>query len=309
MNSLASLLIFVACFPAGSLAASCSARHNTAMSAQFYKNVRESQAECCNLCASDSRCKTAVYSPSGECHLHDANDSHLPFTRIGWMLMTVDPTPPSPGPSPKGQNIVELAEATPELSTLVKALTAGGLTSTLAGTGPFTVFAPTNDAFAKLDDKALQALLADKAELDKVLEYHVLAAKFTMRELMTVKLAKTLEGENVNVSDPGGSIIKVNNAKVVKANVGASNGFVHIIDTLLQAPSLPRIPNKADIVQLAERNTELSTLVKALTAGSLVTTLEGEGPLTVFAPTNEAFAKIPHNKLTQLLGNKKLLDP
>merc|ERR1719281_88058 len=124
---------------------------------------------------------------------------------------------------------------------------------------------------------------------------------------MTVKLAKTLEGESVNVSDPGG-IIKVNNAKVVKANVGASNGFVHIIDTLLQAPSLPRIPNKADIVQLAERNTDLSTLVKALTAGSLVTTLEGKGPFTVFAPTNEAFAKIPHHKLTQLLGNKQLLD-
>jgi len=307
MNGLASSLIFMACFPGGVLAATCSTYHDTAMNDSFYKNVRVSQAECCDLCLSDKRCKTAVYSPAGKCELHDAKDSKFTFTQKGWTLMIVDPTFLSPGPSPKGQNIVELAEATPELSTLVKALAAGGLTSTLAGTGPFTVFAPTNDAFAKLDDKALQALLADKAELDKVLEYHVLAANFRMRELMTVKLAKTLEGESVNVSDPGG-IIKVNNAKVVKANVGASNGFVHIIDTLLQAPSLPRIPNKADIVQLAERNTDLSTLVKALTAGSLVTTLEGKGPFTVFAPTNEAFAKIPHHKLTQLLGNKKLLD-
>lgn len=213
--------------------------------------------------------------------------------------------------SPQGQNIVQLAEATPELSTLVKALTAGGLTGTLAGAGPFTVFAPTNDAFAKLDDKALQALLANKAELDKVLEYHVLAANFTMTELMTVKVAKTLEGDNVNVADPGGNTILVNKAKVVKANIGASNGFVHVIDTLLQAPSLPPIPDKAhkaDIVQLAERNRDLSTLVKALTAGGLVTTLEGKGPFTVFAPTNEAFAQIPHQKLTQLLGNKQLLD-
>merc|ERR1719230_2533742 len=301
----------MACFPAGLLAATCSFRHDTAISGHFYKKVRVSQAECCDLCASDRRCKAAVHYPFNprECYLYDANDSHRQFTRIGFVLMTpVDPTPPSPGPSPKGQNIVELAEATPELSTLVKALAAGGLTSTLAGTGPFTVFAPTNAAFAKLDDKALQALLADKAELDKVLEYHVLAAKFTMRELMTVKIAKTLEGENVNVSDPGGSIIKVNNAKVIKANVGASNGFVHIIDTVLQAPSLPPIPSKADIVQLAERNTDLSTLVKALSAGGLVTTLEGKGPFTVFAPTNEAFAKIPKDKLAQLLGNKKLLD-
>ena len=167
MNVLASSLIFVACFPDGVLAATCSARHNIRTSAQFYKSIRVSQAECCDLCASDRRCKTAVYSPAGKCELHDAKD--LQFLRSqGWTVMTVDPAPPSPGP-PKGQNIVELAEATPELSTLVKALTAGGLTSTLAGTGPFTVFAPTNDAFAKLDDKALQALLADKAELDKVL--------------------------------------------------------------------------------------------------------------------------------------------
>merc|ERR1719201_3068288 len=106
------------------------------------------------------------------------------------MLMTVNPTPPSPGPSPKGQNIVELAEATPELSTLVKALTAGGLTSTLAGTGPFTVFAPTNEAFSKLGSKALNDLLANKQKLDKVLEYHVLAAKFTKLELMSLKNAE-----------------------------------------------------------------------------------------------------------------------
>lgn len=221
--------------------------------------------------------------------------------------MTVDPAP-APGPSPKGKNIVELAEATPELSTLVKAVTAGGLASTLAGAGPFTVFAPTNDAFAKLDDKALQALLANKAELDKVLEYHVLAANFSMTELMTVKVAKTLEGDNVNVADPGGNTIKVDNAKVLKANIMASNGYVHIIDSVLQAPSLPPIPTKADIVQLAERNADLSTLVKALTAGDLVSTLEGKGPFTVFAPTNEAFAKIPKDKLTKLLGNKALLD-
>jgi len=208
----------------------------------------------------------------------------------------------------KAQNIVQLAEANPDLSTLVKALTVGGLTGTLSGTGPFTVFAPTNEAFAKLEAKALDALLGNKAELDKVLEYHVLAAKFSMRELMAVKIAKTLEGESVHVSDPGASVIKVDNAKVLKADVVASNGIVHVIDTLLVPASLPPFPNKADIVHVAERNADLSTLVAALTAGKLVTTLEGKGPFTVFAPTNEAFAKIPKDKLTQLLGNQVLLD-
>lgn len=284
----------------GALASTCSVKHNTAMSLDFYKNVKVSQSECCDLCGSDRRCRTAVYSPQGECHLHDAADSAHPFADPGWMLMAVTP-------SPVTQNIVQLAQGNPDLSTLVTALTAGALTSTLSGTGPFTVFAPTNEAFAKIETKALNALLANKAELDKVLEYHVLAANFHMKELMAVKIAKTFEGENVNVSDTGG-IIKVGNAKVLKADVEASNGIVHVIDTVLMPPSMSPLPLKADIVQLAERNADLSTLVAALTAGKLVGTLEGKGPFTVFAPTNEAFAKIPKATLTQLLGNQKLLD-
>jgi len=207
----------------------------------------------------------------------------------------------------KTQNIVQLAQATPDLSTLVTALTAGGLTETLSGKGPFTVFAPTNEAFAKIETKALNALLQNKAELDKILEYHVLAADLRMRELMAVKVVKTLEGENVDVSDPGG-VIKVNNAKVLTADVAASNGFVHIIDTVLMTPSGPPLPLKKDIVHVAQGNADLSTLVAALTAGKLVATLERKGPFTVFAPTNEAFAKIPKHTLTKLLGNQKLLD-
>merc|ERR1711865_1255026 len=158
-----------------------------------------------------------------------------------------------------------------------------------------------------IDPTALSALLADKVKLDAVLEYHVLAANLHMRELMAVKIAKTLEGENVDVSDAGG-VIKVNNAKVVKADVEASNGLVHVIDTVLMPPSMPPLPLKTDIVQIAEGNPELSTLVAALTAGKLVATLEGKGPFTVFAPTNLAFAKIPKDALTKLLGNQKLLD-
>jgi len=278
----------------------CSVRHDTAMSAQFYSNTKISQSECCDLCGSDKRCRTAVYSPTGECHLHDADDSHLPFAIGGWMLMSVNP-------APKGQNIVELAQATPDLSTLVTALTAADLTGTLAGIGPFTVFAPTNEAFAKIDTKALTDLLANKKELVKVLEYHVLAANFSMRELMAVKIASTIEGETVKVSD--GATITVGNANVLQADVLATNGFVHIIDSVLNVPSLPPLPLCClNIVELAESQPDLSTLVAALVAGKLTDTLSGTGPFTVFAPTNEAFAKIPAADLQKLLANIKELD-
>merc|ERR1719443_1602035 len=132
------------------------------------------------------------------------------------------------------EDIVELAEGQPDLSTLVQALVAGKLTSTLSGAGPFTVFAPTNKAFAKIPAADLQKLLADPKELDAVHEYHVLAGKFGMRDLMSVRRAKTLEGGTVHVT--GSQTIHVNDAKVLKADVGASNGLVHIIDNVLMPP-------------------------------------------------------------------------
>merc|ERR1711865_755449 len=111
----------------------------------------------------------------------------------------------------------------------------GKLTATLSGAGPFTVFAPTNEAFAKIPAADLQKLLANTKELDAVLEYHVLSGKFTMRDLMAVKSAKTLEGDVVTVGGSGSSVT-VNDAKVLKADVAATNGIVHIIDTVLMLP-------------------------------------------------------------------------
>merc|ERR1711957_233593 len=249
--------------------------------------------------------KADVSATNGIVHIID---TVLMPQKISTAMTSVMMIPPTESSLTMAQNIVQLAEATPDLSTLTAALLTAGLTGVLSGTGPFTVFAPTNEAFSKIETKALKALLADKAELTKVLEYHVVAANFSMRELMAVKTSKTVEGEVVTVSDPGSSVIKVNDATVLKANNGASNGIVHVIDTLLMPPSSPPLPTKADIVHVAERNGDLSTLVKALTAGKLVNTLEGAGPFTVFVPTNAAFAKIPADKLNKLLGNRKLLD-
>jgi len=133
------------------------------------------------------------------------------------------------------EDIVELSESQPTLSTLVQALVAGKLTETLSGKGPYTVFAPTNDAFGKIPAADLQKLLANPTELDKVLEYHVLSGMFSMRDLMSVRSAKTLEGDDVKVSGSG-NVINVNDAKVLKADVEATNGVVHVIDTVLMPP-------------------------------------------------------------------------
>jgi len=133
------------------------------------------------------------------------------------------------------EDIVELAESQPDLSTLVQALVVGKLTATLSGAGPYTVFAPTNEAFAKIPAADLQKLLSNPTELDALLEYHVLAGKFSMRDLMAVRNVKTLEGATVTVG--GSASITVNNAKVLKADVDATNGIVHIIDTVLMLPN------------------------------------------------------------------------
>merc|ERR1712166_1474195 len=202
-----------------------------------------------------------------------------------------------------GKNIVELAIATPDFSTLVTALKAGALVDTLSGKGPFTVFAPTNEAFAKLPAATLTHLLdpANVKELDAVLEYHVVsgAAAF-VKDLKDEELIKTVEGQNVSIRvnpyGPDEPAVVINiGSTVVYADIAASNGVIHGIDTVLPIP-----PHKT-IVDVAAADPDFSTLVTALKAGGLVDTLSGEGPFTVFAPTNEAFAKLPAATLTHLL--------
>lgn len=142
-------------------------------------------------------------------------------------------------PAPAGKTIVDLAVATPDLSTLVAALKAGGLVDTLSGAGPFTVFAPTNAAFAKLPKGTLETLLKpeNKAKLVDILTYHVAggAAVFS-KDLKDGEKIKTVEGKDVTAHIHGG-VVKINNAQVTTADVAASNGVVHIIDAVLLPPS------------------------------------------------------------------------
>ncbi len=130
--------------------------------------------------------------------------------------------------------IVGVASSDPQFSTLVTALTAADLVKTLEGKGPFTVFAPTNAAFAKIPKATLDALLKNKPELTKVLLYHVVSGKVMAADAMKMngKMAKTVEGSSLKISVMG-KVLEVDNAKVIKADIAASNGVIHVIDTVL----------------------------------------------------------------------------
>ena len=136
----------------------------------------------------------------------------------------------------KSKDIVETAVAAGSFSTLATALQAAGLVDTLKGKGPFTVFAPTDEAFRKLPAGALEKLLADKAQLTRVLTYHVVSGKVMAADVVKLTSAKTVEGSAVKISVEGGKV-KVNDANVVKTDVGASNGVIHVIDSVILPPA------------------------------------------------------------------------
>lgn len=128
-------------------------------------------------------------------------------------------------------DIVDTAKSAGSFNTLVTAVQAAGLVDTLKGPGPFTVFAPTDEAFAKIPKAKLDALLKDKAALTKVLTYHVVAGKVMAADVKPGNV-KTVEGSNLKVTVAGGKV-KVDNANVVKTDIAADNGVIHVIDTVV----------------------------------------------------------------------------
>jgi len=136
-----------------------------------------------------------------------------------------------PAPAAMEKDIVDTAVSAGQFNTLAKALTEAGLVETLKGKGPFTVFVPTDEAFAKLPAGTLEALLKDKAKLKAVLTYHVVAGKVMAADVVKLSEAKTVQGQNVKITTMSG--VMVNDAHVVKADVMASNGVIHVIDKVL----------------------------------------------------------------------------
>ncbi len=133
----------------------------------------------------------------------------------------------------KAQTVVEVAAGNPDFSTLVTAVKAAGLAETLSGTGPFTVFAPTNAAFAKLPAGTVENLLKpeNKDQLVAVLTYHVVAGKVMAADVVTLTTATTVNGKAVSIDASNG--VKVNTATVTATDIAASNGVIHVIDTVL----------------------------------------------------------------------------
>jgi len=207
-----------------------------------------------------------------------------------------------------GENIVQIAESDRNLTLLVAALQAGGLVSTLEGAGPFTVFAPLNEAFMKTGP-ALDYLLNphNKDALDRVLLNHVASGAVYAKDLHNGEVIPTLDsGSNVTVHIDGAHVM-IDNANVVQADISASNGVIHIVDGVL-VPGNSGLPAK-NIVELAAATPSLSTLVTAVKAALPIIpkTLSDAFPLTVFAPTNDAFNALPAGLLEKLLHDPKAL--
>ncbi|SHH20629.1 fasciclin domain-containing protein [Ferrimonas marina] len=134
----------------------------------------------------------------------------------------------------KQQDIVAVVAGNDDFSTLVAAVQAAGLVETLQGSGPFTVFAPTNEAFAKLPEGTVESLLLpeNKDQLVAILTYHVVPGKVTANDVVTLSEAKTVQGDSIDIMVQNGAV-KVDNAQVIATDVAASNGVIHVIDTVI----------------------------------------------------------------------------
>jgi len=194
------------------------------------------------------------------------------------------------------KTIVETAIEAGSFNTLVAAVKAAGLVDALSSPGPFTVFAPTDEAFAKIPADTLNALLADKEKLTAVLTYHVVSGRLLAAQVMRKNSLITLQGGALSVDITDG--VKINDAMVIQTDISCSNGKIHVIDMVL----MPK-----NIVETAMGAGIFNTLVAAVKAAGLVETLSGPGPFTVFAPTDAAFAKVPAPVLNGLLADKAAL--
>ncbi len=199
----------------------------------------------------------------------------------------------------QAKSILETAAAAGSFKTLAAAVNAAGLVETLNGAGPFTVFAPTDDAFSKLPKGTLETLLKpeNKRKLSDILTYHVVAGRVPSAEALKLDFAPTLLGQaarlEVTTSSEGKQTLTIDGARIVTTDIACSNGVIHVIDAVI----LPR----ANIVDTAKAAGTFNTLLAAAQAAGLVEALSGKAPLTVFAPTDAAFAKLPAGTVENLL--------
>lgn len=194
-------------------------------------------------------------------------------------------------------DIVSTALADGRFGTLGKLLTEAKLLETLQGKGPFTVFAPTDEAFAKMPKETVVDLLKpeNREKLQSILTFHVIAGSVDLSGALSAGQATTVQGAPLTVKFAEGSV-RINEANLVNADIKCSNGVIHVIDSVI----LPPKPAN-DLASVAEKAGSFKTLLAAVKAAGLMEVLTGDQALTVFAPTDEAFAKLPKGTVEALL--------
>ena len=206
------------------------------------------------------------------------------------------------GSATSSKSIIDTALADGRFSTLATALTEAELVEALQGDGPFTVLAPTDEAFAKLPDGTLSKLLGESSRdtLRSILNYHVISGSAKLGDALKLGTATTLQGESVQIAFIEGRI-GVNEASLVNADIQCSNGIIHVIDAVL----LPPVPKPKSILETAKEAGKFETLLAALEATGLVSALTADGPFTVFAPTDAAVGRLPESAESLLLEENR----
>ena len=203
--------------------------------------------------------------------------------------------PPTPEVTP---TVADIIAESADHTVLAAVLDSADLDVVLAGEGPFTVFAPTDAAFDAVPPMVLLDLLTDNAALTNVLTYHVAGDSLMSTDLSDGQNIETLFGADVTITIVDGNVM-VNNAMVTVADIVGANGVVHVIDAVL----LPPPPTPATVVDIIVNSPAHNVLEAAVVAAGLVDALSGEGPFTVFAPTDDAFAALPEGLIDDLLAD------
>lgn len=191
--------------------------------------------------------------------------------------------------------IVDVASEAGQFNTLLAAAKAAGLAEALGSSGPFTVFAPTDEAFAKLGKNTINDLLKpeNKQKLVSILTYHVVSGDLPAKKVLASNDATTLSGQRIDFKASSKGAF-VDNARIIATDIDASNGVIHVIDSVI-------MPETKNLVEIATSDGRFGILAKAIEAAGLVDAVTGDAPLTVFAPTDAAFQKLPAGTLEQLL--------
>ncbi len=251
--------------------------------------------------------KVAITVRDGDLFINNAKVTSADIEASNGIIHVLDAVITPPEQTVVEGTIVDAALATESLSTLVTAVQAAGLDSVLADPeATFTVFAPTNDAFAALGEETIAALLGDIDTLSNILLFH-LVPEVAVDSITALSLfgemVEMANGDSVTISVEEG-VLKINGASVTIADIVTDNGIVHVIDTVLTPPE----PALGTIVDVAVADGRFTTLVEAVQAADLAATLSDEtATFTVFAPTDDAFAALPEGTLDGLLADTEAL--